>query len=306
MTVVFPSILAFIIIGILIFRLHLGNQAKKLSEDIALSANISNELEQAYRGKFINNSEKEKLLSPHRKDYQRATKLSPWLDRFHVKATDEIINLISSFESIDSTIKQHNNLVEDEILTKNKAFFDTCLKYPLDQQQRKAIIADENNVLVVSSAGSGKTSSIVGKVKYLTEIKNVAPASILLISYTHKAATELTERTGAKGLQGYTFHKLALELIGKATGVKPSICDNTIVMYDKRYPSVFVNEFLHPEKVTAESYAAHRNANKRWTKAADQYLLNLHHQGKSIKYISSKMGRSQTSIIMRLGKLGVD
>lgn len=229
------SILAFIIIGILIFRLHLGNQAKKLSEDIALSADISNELGQAYRGKFINNSEKEKLLSPHRKDYQRATKLSPWLDRFHVKATDEIINLISSFESIDSTIKQHNSLVEDEILTKNKAFFDSCLKYPLDQQQRKAIIADEDNVLVVSSAGSGKTSSIVGKVKYLTEIKNVAPASILLISYTHKAATELTERTGAKGLQGYTFHKLALELIGKATGVKPSICDNTDALFVKIY-----------------------------------------------------------------------
>ncbi len=32
-------------------------------------------------------------------------------------------------------------------------------------------------------------------------------------------------------------------------------------------------------------------------------LLELHNQGKSIKYISSKMGRSQTSIVMRLNKL---
>ena len=32
----------------------------------------------------------------------------------------------------------------------------------------------------------------------------------------------------------------------------------------------------------------------------------LEAQGKSIKYISNKMGRSQTSIIMRLGKLGED
>ena len=82
--------------------------------------------------------------------------------------------------------------------------------------------------------------------------------------------------------------------------------EKTIVMYDKRYPSVFVDEFLHPEKVSAESYTVHRNANKRWTRAADQYLLDLHRQGKSIKYISNKMGRSQTSIIMRLGKLGED
>lgn len=90
-------------------------------------------------------------------------------------------------------------------------------------------------MLVVSSAGSGKTSSIVGKVKYLTEVKHVAPEKILLTSYTHKAATELTERAGAKGLRGYTFHKLALDLIGKATGEKPSICDNTDVLFVKIY-----------------------------------------------------------------------
>ena len=162
-------------------------------------------------------------------------KLSLWLDRFHVNATDEIVSLISSYESFDSIVERHNRDVENETLAKNKTFFDTCLKYPLDQQQRRAIIADEDNVLVVSSAGSGKTSSIVGKVKYLTEVKHVAPENILLISYTHKAAAELTERAGAKGLRGYTFHKLALDLIGKATGEKPSICDNTDVLFVKIY-----------------------------------------------------------------------
>ena len=80
---------------------------------------------------------------------------------------------------------------------------------------------------MVSSAGSGKTSSIVGKVKYLTEIKKVAPERILLISYTNKAAAELTQRMDTNGLKGYTFHKLAIDIIGKTTGVKPSICDNT-------------------------------------------------------------------------------
>jgi DNA helicase-4 len=77
----------------------------------------------------------------------------------------------------------------------------------------------------------------------------------------------------------------------------------TLVLYDKRFPSVFVDEFLHPEKVTDESYAKHPNANKKWTNRADQFLLKLHEEGKSVKYIASKMGRSQTSIVMRLGKL---
>lgn len=77
----------------------------------------------------------------------------------------------------------------------------------------------------------------------------------------------------------------------------------TYVLYDKRFPSVFVDEFLHPEKISEESYAKHPNANKKWTRGADQFLLKLHSEGKSIKFIAAKMGRSQTSIVMRLNKL---
>ena len=77
----------------------------------------------------------------------------------------------------------------------------------------------------------------------------------------------------------------------------------TYILYDKRFPSVFVDEFLHPEKVTEESYAKYPNANKKWTRSADNFLLTLYHERKSIKYIAEKMGRSQTSIVMRLGKL---
>ena len=79
----------------------------------------------------------------------------------------------------------------------------------------------------------------------------------------------------------------------------------TYVLYDRNSPSVFVDEFLHPEKVTEKSYVKHPNANKKWTYDADLTLLTLYHDGKSIKYIAEKMGRSQTSIIMRLGKLDV-
>ena len=77
----------------------------------------------------------------------------------------------------------------------------------------------------------------------------------------------------------------------------------TWVLYDARFPSVFVDEFLRPEKVTVESYTKHPNANKRWTRRADQFLLTLHREGKSVRYIAEKMGRSQTSVVMRLGKL---
>ena len=58
--------------------------------------------------------------------------------------------------------------------------------------------------------------------------------------------------------------------------------------------------------ITEESYAKHPNANKKWTHANDMFLLKLHQEGKSIKNIAEIMGRSQTSIVMRLGKLGVE
>lgn len=74
----------------------------------------------------------------------------------------------------------------------------------------------------------------------------------------------------------------------------------TYVLYDKRFPSIFVDEFLHPEKISEESNTKHPNANKRWTRKADNFLLTLYHEGKSIKYIAEKMGRSQTAIVMRL------
>ncbi|WP_290389182.1 3'-5' exonuclease, partial [uncultured Duncaniella sp.] len=77
----------------------------------------------------------------------------------------------------------------------------------------------------------------------------------------------------------------------------------TIILYNRNFPSVFVEEFLHPEKVSEVNYIKHPNANKRWTMKADQFLLKLYSEGKSVKYIAAKMGRSQTSIVMRLNKL---
>ena len=66
----------------------------------------------------------------------------------------------------------------------------------------------------------------------------------------------------------------------------------TYVLYDRRFTSVFVDEFLYPKNVMKESYAKHPDANKKWTRSADKFLLTLYHERKSIKYIAEKMGRS--------------
>lgn len=122
--------------------------------------------------------------------------------------------------------KKSNNehFVQNELARCSK-YFDSVLAYPLDAQQREAVVSLEDNVLVISSAGSGKTMTTVGKVRYLMDVQNVSPEKILLITFTRKAAESLFERLGEKHLKCRTFHKLALEIIGESTGEKPTITD---------------------------------------------------------------------------------
>lgn len=188
---------------------------------------IPSDLNKGFYGKVISATQENDFISHYRPHFQEAYSLLKKLEAFNITPSETISKFINDFGAINKLVKQHNEGVITFLLDTYKDFFDHCLKYPLDKQQRRSIVSEEDNCLVVSSAGSGKTSSIVGKVKYLTEIKGIAPERILLISYTNKAAAELTERMDTNGLKGYTFHKLAIDIIGKTTGTKPSICDNT-------------------------------------------------------------------------------
>ena len=103
-------------------------------------------------------------------------------------------------------------------------------QYPLDPQQRDSLVKLEDNCLVIASAGSGKTSTILGKAKYLVEKRKIDPSKILLITYTRKAANELHERMKIEGMTCSTFHALAYQIIAKVTGQAPSICEADVTL----------------------------------------------------------------------------
>ena len=128
--------------------------------------------------------------------------------------------------------QKHNEKFVQEELAKNKEYFDSVLKYPLDKQQRTSIVKLEDNCLVISSAGSGKTSTSVAKIKYLVEKRHIAPSRILPLTYTTKAAKELTDRLAlsADGLRCYTFHSLAFHILAEANQEKPDVCDNNTML----------------------------------------------------------------------------
>lgn len=203
---------------------------------------IPTDLNNSFYGNVISTTQEQDFINHYKVHFQEAYSLLKKLEAFNITPSENISKFIKDFGAINKLVKQHNEGVVTFLLDTHKDFFDHCLKYPLDKQQRRSIVSEEDNCLVVSSAGSGKTSSIVGKVKYLTEVKGIAPHKILLISYTNKAAAELTERMATNGLKGYTFHKLAIDIIGRATGTKPSICDNTDSLFVDIYHTLLGNK----------------------------------------------------------------
>ena len=64
----------------------------------------------------------------------------------------------------------------------------------LNEKQREAVVSESKRLLVLAGAGSGKTKTLLQKLIYLIEEKNVNPANILAITFTKNAANEMLDR----------------------------------------------------------------------------------------------------------------
>lgn len=89
----------------------------------------------------------------------------------------------------------------------------------LNDEQRKAVLAEDGPLLILAGAGSGKTSVLTTKVAYLIKEKGANPKNIVAITFTNKAAKEMKERIiKLVGRDGYdiqisTFHSFGLRII---------------------------------------------------------------------------------------------
>jgi len=125
-------------------------------------------------------------------------------------------------------IKERNEEYAEKELVEYKDFFDSLFSEPLTLQQRKCIIVDEAHNLVVAGAGTGKTRTIVGKVGYLLNKGIVGPDEVLMLSFGRSARDEMAERIQSNisvNIDVRTFHSLGYHIIGRTTGVKPSILE---------------------------------------------------------------------------------
>lgn len=166
---------------------------------------------------------------------------------------DALKSFLTRMNSLDANITMHNSNYVEYMLQTEKDYFDNILKdidpkIRLDEEQRRAVITDDDYCLMVAGAGAGKTTTMAAKVKYLVEKKGVRPEEIIVISYTNKAIGELRERIN-KGLnisaKVCTFHAFAFEIVKRFSVEPPEINFSSYqIIFDMLEKSIFNNKQL--------------------------------------------------------------
>ena len=163
-----------------------------------------------------------------------------------------------------------NNAYIQTQLSSYQEFFDQVESNPLTDNQRKACVTDEQNNLVLAGAGTGKTSTMIGRAGYLLKSGLATTDKILMLAYANKAAREMEERIqeklGINTLAVKTFHSLGKQIITEVEGAVPAInkmaedeslrakfVDDQIkqFLFDDRYKSrlvTYFTRFTYPYK----------------------------------------------------------
>ncbi|NQY27560.1 MAG: UvrD-helicase domain-containing protein [Piscirickettsiaceae bacterium] len=179
----------------------------------------------------------------HQGSYIRQPQVEAWFDRYqHLKTPvshpniNELIepdylpyiaSLQQLFEQGPSVFAAYNDKFVNTQLAQFKDLFDHIESQPLTQNQREACVKNDKYNLVLAGAGTGKTSTMIGRAAYLIKANIAEPSQILMLAYGNDAAKEMSERIKAKlNIEGFTvktFHSLGKHIITQVEGTVPSI-----------------------------------------------------------------------------------
>tara|TARA_X000000950_G_C13898204_1_gene653783 strand:+ start:89 stop:2797 length:2709 start_codon:yes stop_codon:yes gene_type:complete len=152
-----------------------------------------------------------------------------FLNKFNKKSLGIIeLKILKFYKNIENTINLKNKYFVEQEIKRFKNLFDKIEDNPLTLAQRKAIVTDEDSTLVVAGAGTGKTSTVVGKVSYLVTKNEIKPNEILALAYGKDAAEEMRERVKEKtgvNTEIRTFHALGKKIIESIKDRKLKISD---------------------------------------------------------------------------------
>ena len=160
-----------------------------------------------------------------RKQYAFTYKL---FNLFHNDIIDEFM---LTYQNLEKEIDKHNEKFVKEEKDRYFNLFSNIDNKSLDEQQKTVCVRNQNATLVIAGAGTGKTLTICGKVKYLLS-KGINANEVLLISFTNKACDELSERLkkiSNANITAQTFHKFALSVINEKLKIADENYANRII-----------------------------------------------------------------------------
>ncbi len=186
---------------------------------------------------------------------------------------------LQKINSISQMVANHNNAVANAQIKDAYNLIGNVEGRKLDNQQMLCIVKKAYNHLVIAGAGTGKTTTIVGKIKYLLKSNLCNPREILVLSFTNASASEMKERinkeTGEE-IDASTFHKLGLNIIAKCDGIMPKITQISLhkfikenlnqYMQQPKYLNILASYLLF-NKVAAKSEFEFKNKSEY-----DEYL----------------------------------
>lgn len=134
------------------------------------------------------------------------------------------------------TIVSGQRMNQNEEQQKEENCKETGKKEELNEKQRQAAEAIDRRIAVVAGPGTGKTKTLIARILYLLEQRNVGPGEITAVTFTNQAAQELKERLtlqpGSKRnisrMHIGTFHSICLDFL-KRQGREIFLADTSVL-----------------------------------------------------------------------------
>jgi DNA helicase-2/ATP-dependent DNA helicase PcrA len=152
----------------------------------------------------------------------------------------------------------------------------------LNEQQREAVTTIDGPVIVYAGPGSGKTRVLTHRLAYLVGECNIYPESIMAVTFTNKAATEMRARAELllegrlRGLQIGTFHAICARLLRREAQHTPYKSDYLI--YDTDDQLSVINQAMNELNIDNKRYRP-RTILDRISNAKNELIEPKHFRG---------------------------
>lgn len=143
-------------------------------------------------------------------------------DRARLSGQESLFHIPAEEPSKEKAENASLDKSAENSIAKDSSFTLPTSHFPLlDPHQQAAVTTEKGPVIVTAGPGTGKTRALTHRVIDLIQNRGVSPASIMAVTFTNRAATEMWERIVSLSSRGEelvpmrvgTFHRLSLDLL---------------------------------------------------------------------------------------------